>query len=64
MDLWCRAPLHKECPKHLGHKRDPGVIPETCNADNEKAQVILVWVRARVLGTPPTHRDYVATLTS
>ena len=42
----CRAPLHEECPKHHGHKGDPGVAPETCTAIGERAQVILVWVRA------------------
>jgi hypothetical protein len=40
-------PLHKECPKHHWHKGDPGVTPGTCGADGERAQVILVWVRAR-----------------
>jgi hypothetical protein len=43
----CRAPLHKGCPKHHGHKGDPGVTHETCGAGGEKSQVILVWV-----GTP------------
>jgi hypothetical protein len=41
----CRAPLYKECPKHHGHKGDPGVIPEICRADDEKAQMILVYMR-------------------
>ena len=45
-DHGCRAPLHEECPKHRGHKGDPGVTPETCGAVGERAQVILVWVRA------------------
>jgi hypothetical protein len=36
----------KGCPKHHGHKGDPGVTPGTCGAVDEKAQVILVWVRA------------------
>jgi hypothetical protein len=45
-DLECRTPLHKECPKHPGHKGDPEMTPGTCGADGEKAQVILVWVRA------------------
>jgi hypothetical protein len=44
--IWYRAPLHKGCPKQHGHKRDPGVTPGTCVTDGEKAQVILVWVRA------------------
>jgi hypothetical protein len=44
----CRAPLQKECPKHHGHKGDPGVTPGTCGAGGEKVQVILVWVRAQV----------------
>jgi hypothetical protein len=46
----CRAPLHKGCPKHQGHKGDPGVTPGTCGAGGEKAQVILVWVRAPGVG--------------
>jgi hypothetical protein len=47
---FCRTPLHKGCPKHQGHKEDPGVTPETCGAGGEKAQVILVWVRAPGVG--------------
>ena len=42
----CRPPFHEECPKHHGHKGDPGVTPETYGAIGERAQVILVWVRA------------------
>ena len=42
----CHAPLLEECPQHHGHKKDPGVTPETCGAIGERAQVILVWVRA------------------
>ena len=42
----CRAPLLEECPQHHGHKGDPGVMPGTCGAIGERAQVILVWVRA------------------
>ena len=41
------APLHEECPQHHGHKGDPKVTPGTCGVIGEKAQVILVWVRAR-----------------
>jgi len=36
------AHLSKGCPKHQGHKGDPGVTPGTCGAGGEKAQVILV----------------------
>ena len=46
----CRAPLHEECPKHHGHKRDPGVTPGTCGAVGKRAQVILVWMRAPGVG--------------
>ena len=42
----CRAPLLEEGPQHHGHKGDPGVTPGTCGAIGERAQVILVWVRA------------------
>ena len=28
----CRAPLHEDCPKHHGHKGDPGVTLGTCGA--------------------------------
>ena len=50
--LWtlCRAPLHEECPKHHGHKGHPGVTPGTCADVGERAQVILVWVRAPGIG--------------
>ena len=42
----CCTHLHEECPKHHGHKGDPGVTPETCGAIGERTQVILLWVRA------------------
>jgi hypothetical protein len=42
----CRAPLHEKCPKHHGHKRDPGMTPGVYGDIDERAQVILVWVRA------------------
>ena len=40
----------KGCPKHHGHKGDPGVTPRTCGAGGERAQVILVWLRAPGVG--------------
>jgi hypothetical protein len=40
----------KGCPKHQGHKGDPGVTPGTCGAGGEKAQMILVWVKAPGVG--------------
>ena len=43
--LMC-APLHEECPQHYGHERDPGVLPGTFGAIGERAQMILVRVRA------------------
>jgi hypothetical protein len=50
-DQWMsRAPLQKGCSKHHGHKGDPGVTPGTCGTGGEKAQVILVWVRALGVG--------------
>ena len=42
----CCTPLLKECMQHHGHKGDPGVTSGTCGTIGEKAQVILVWVRA------------------
>ena len=48
--LLCCAPLHEECPKHHGHKGDPGGTPGTCGAVGERAQVILVWLRASSVG--------------
>ena len=50
VQVLCRAPLHKECPQHHGHKEDPGVTPRICGAIGERAQVILVWVRAPSVG--------------
>ena len=46
-NTYCCAPLLEECPQHHGYKGDPRVTPETCGAIGERAQVILVWVRAR-----------------
>ena len=37
-------------PKIPWHKGDPIVTPETCGAVGERAQVILVWVRASGVG--------------
>ena len=56
IDDLCCAPLLEECPQHHGHKGDPGVTPRTCGAIGERAQVILVWVRApgRWEPLPPT----------
>ena len=44
--MMCCAPLFKECSQHHRHKGDPGVTPGTCGAIGERAQVILVWVKA------------------
>jgi hypothetical protein len=58
-NLPCRAALHKGCPKHHGHKGDPGVTSGTCGADGEKTQVILVWVRVRPWAVRSSwHEDY------
>jgi hypothetical protein len=46
----CCAPLQKRCPKHQGHKGDPGVTSGPSGAGGETAQVILVWVRAPGVG--------------
>jgi hypothetical protein len=46
----CCAPLLEECPKHHGHKGDPRMTPGTCSAVGERAQVIMVWVRAPGVG--------------
>jgi hypothetical protein len=46
----CPAPFHEESSKHQGHKGDPGVMPGTCGTIGEKAQVILVWVKAPGVG--------------
>ena len=43
----CCAPLSKECTKHHEQKRDPGVTHGTCGVVGERAQVIIVWVRAQ-----------------
>ena len=46
-----------ECPQHHGHKGESRVTPMTCGVIGERAQVILVWLRARTLRTSPTHGD-------
>ena len=40
------TPLHKEWPKDHWHKSNPGVTPVTCGINGEKAQVMLLWMRA------------------
>ena len=42
----CCTPLHEDCPQHHGHKGDPEVTLMTCGAIGERAQVILMGVRA------------------
>ena len=42
--------LHMECTKHHGYKGDLRVTPGTCGDVGERAQVILVWVRAPSVG--------------
>jgi hypothetical protein len=49
-DIQFYPPFHKQCPKHHEHKEDPGVTPMTCGAGDERAQVILMWVRAPGVG--------------
>jgi hypothetical protein len=46
----CCTPFYKECSKHHRHKGDLGVTPETCDANVERAQVFLVWLRASCVG--------------
>ena len=46
----CRTSIHEKCPKHHGHKEDPGLTPGSCGAVGERAQMILVWVRATGVG--------------
>ena len=50
ISIYCRAPLQAECPKQHEHKEDPRVTPVTCGAIGERAQVILVWMRAPAVG--------------
>ena len=42
----CRAPLLEECLQHHRYKEDPRVMLGTCGAIGERAQVILMWMRA------------------
>ena len=42
----CCTPLFEECLQHHKHKGDLGMTPKTCGAISDRAQVILVWVRA------------------
>ena len=52
----CHAPLLEQCPQYHGHKGDLRVTPGIGGALGERAQVILVWVRApgRWERLPPT----------
>ena len=43
---YCCAPLLKDCSQHHVHNRDPRVTSGICGAIGERAQMILVWVRA------------------
>ena len=44
------AHLSKGMPETPWAQGNPGMTPWTCGADGEKAQVILVWVRAPSVG--------------
>jgi hypothetical protein len=46
----CRIYVYEEYLKHHGHKGDPGATPGTCGVVGERAQVILMWVRALDIG--------------
>jgi hypothetical protein len=46
----CRVPLHEEFPKHHRIKEDPRMTPGTYGAVDERAQVIIVWLRAPGVG--------------
>ena len=35
----CHGPLHEVCLQHDGHKGDLGMIPGTCGAIGERAQI-------------------------
>ena len=50
VNMLCCAPLHEEWPKYHGHKGDPRVTLGTCAAIGERAQVILLWLRAPGVG--------------
>ena len=43
---YCSPPLHEECPKHYEQNGDLEVTLENCVTIGEKAQMILVWVKA------------------
>lgn len=46
----CRPPSYEGCPKHHGHKENLGVTLMTYGAGGERAQVILMWLRAPSVG--------------
>ena len=44
--LVCHTHLYKECPQYHGPKEDSGVTSQTCDEILERAQMVLVQVRA------------------
>ena len=44
--VYCPTSLHKRCPKYHGHKRDLRATLENCGAAGERAQLILVGMKA------------------
>ena len=51
------SPLHEECAKHRGKKWVPKMTPEIFGVIAERAQVILVWVRAPGVRNATTHKN-------
>ena len=42
----CLQTIHEECLKHHGAQGAPAVTPWTCGAVGDRAQVMLIWVKA------------------
>lgn len=53
----CCAPLHEECPKHHGHKENSKITPRTCATIAERAQVIIMWMKAAGVRNASPHME-------
>ena len=41
------AHLSMRSPQHHGHKGDPRVTPKVCGAIDDRAQVIVMWMKSQ-----------------
>ena len=54
----CSTPLHEKCLQHHGQKGNLRVMHKFRGAIGDRAQVVLVWVRALGIENTSHHKNY------